>query len=568
MENGKLARFTYGDLCVVSSISSSSTFNQICIDLCSRFKGLRVGCFELRYGLNENPNCVLDCDADVLNMLMVLDVVGKSIVEILVIDKCDGSIVQLPSESTSSSCQSEGQVFRGGCVDFRDKLKKFSVECGFDLKYLKNDKNRISAECSRNESDGCLWRVYASKCDINNFFVIRKLHNLHTCKGMIRKKKNKVVGREFVASFIKDKVQSNPLIKPKEIISNLKQFYGLDIDYSTAYFGKQMAVFELNGDDVDAYKFLPWYVESARSSNPGSVFELEVVPESNRFLRLFIAYNAWIKGFMFYHPMLFIDGTFIKSKYKGTLLSCCAKNGNDEIFEVAYVIVDSETINVSTLFPKAASEGLKKKMMNLLANCAYACTPSDFDDCMAEFKDNGQGHVKNFLCDLPKENYVIAHFPGKRWGSMSNALSESFNVMVSNSRCMPLMDLLEDIRVRLMGSMAEKRIFGQNIHTILCPKKENEMKLMLKEDLEKPNVDTIINGVRPSITKIPSGRPKKTRIKSAGEISGISAVQYSSLQDSAKFLHRGLSVRENGSGVRERVNYNSKNQMSNVNIPR
>ncbi|XP_050124979.1 uncharacterized protein LOC126602159 [Malus sylvestris] len=67
--------------------------------------------------------------------------------------------------------------------------------------------------------------------------------------------------------------------------------------------------------------------------------------------------------------------------------------------------------NVSTLFPKAAGEGLKKKMMNLMANCAHACTPSDFDDCMAEFKDNEQGHVKNFLCDLPKENYAIAHFP-------------------------------------------------------------------------------------------------------------------------------------------------------------
>ncbi|KAM2086869.1 hypothetical protein ACFX1R_024365 [Malus domestica] len=127
---------------------------------------------------------------------------------------------------------------------------------------------------------------------------------------MIRKKKNKVVGRQFVASLIKDK----------------------------------RAVFELNGDDVDAYKFLPWYVKSARSSNSGSVFELEVVPESNRFLRLFIAYDAWIKGFMFCRLMLFIDGTFIKSKYKGTLLSCCTKNGNDEIFEVAYAIVDSETI--------------------------------------------------------------------------------------------------------------------------------------------------------------------------------------------------------------------------------
>ncbi|KAM2020074.1 hypothetical protein ACFX1T_022804 [Malus domestica] len=180
-------------------------------------------------------------------------------------------------------------------------------------------------------------------------------------------------------------------------------------------------------------------------------------------------------------------------------------------------------------------------MMNLLANCAYACTPSDFDDCMAEFKDNGQGHVKNFLCDLPKENYAIAHFPGKRWGSMSNALSESFNAMVSNNQCMPLVDLLEDIRVRLMGSMAEKRIFVRtewNRFIVLqhgnrdvfdyvddywkASFYRNTYQFVMHpfSDLEKPNVDTIINGVRPPITKIPFGRPKKTRIKSAGEISG------------------------------------------------
>ena len=75
---------------------------------------------------------------------------------------------------------------------------------------------------------------------------------------MIRKKKNKVVGRKFVASIIKDKVQSNPLIKPKEIISNLKQFYGLEIDYSIAYFGKEKVVSEINGNVVDSYKLLPW----------------------------------------------------------------------------------------------------------------------------------------------------------------------------------------------------------------------------------------------------------------------------------------------------------------------
>ncbi|KAB2595395.1 hypothetical protein D8674_030845 [Pyrus ussuriensis x Pyrus communis] len=81
-------------------------------------------------------------------------------------------------------------------------------------------------------------------------------------------------------------------------------------------------------------------------------------------------------------------------------------------------------------------------MMNLLPNYAYTCTASDYDDYTVEFMDNGREH-----------NYTIAHFPGKRWVSMSNALSESFNAMVSNSRCMLLMDLLEDIRVRLMDGV-------------------------------------------------------------------------------------------------------------------
>ncbi|KAB2608048.1 signal recognition particle subunit SRP68-like [Pyrus ussuriensis x Pyrus communis] len=294
MENCKLAQFTYGGLSVISSISSTSTFDQICLGICYRFKGLRLGWFELGYVLNEDHTCLLGCDADVLNMLKVLDVVGKSIIEILVIDKCDGSIFQLPTENISS------------------------------------------------------------------FFRI-----------------------------------SNSMIS---------------------------AVFELNGDDVDAYKFLHLYVECDRSSNPGFVFKLEVVLETNRFLRLFITYDAWIKGFMFCCPMLFIDGTFIKSKYKGTLLSYCAKNEND-YSPHSFCIVHLKQ-NVSTLFPKAAGEGLKKKMMNLLANCVYACTPSDFNDCMMEFKGNWQRH-----------NYVIAHF--------------------------------SDIRVWLMISMAKKKIFGQIINTTL-----------------------------------------------------------------------------------------------------
>ena len=77
--------------------------------------------------MNENPNCVLDCDADVLNMLMVLDVVGKPIVEILVIDKCDGSIVQLPAESTTSSCRSSDSMIVSSENDHLGKYGSYGV---------------------------------------------------------------------------------------------------------------------------------------------------------------------------------------------------------------------------------------------------------------------------------------------------------------------------------------------------------------------------------------------------------------------------------------------------------
>lgn len=92
----------------------------------------------------------------------------------------------------------------------------------------------------------------------------------------------------------------------------------------------------MNGDDIDAYKFLPWYVESTHSSNPGLVFEFKVIPETNRFLHLFVAYDAWIKGF-FLSANVIHPRSFYKSEYKGTLLSCCAQNSNDSeliIFEL------------------------------------------------------------------------------------------------------------------------------------------------------------------------------------------------------------------------------------------
>ncbi|RXH84341.1 hypothetical protein DVH24_027240 [Malus domestica] len=152
-------------------------------------------------------------------------------------------------------------------MEFRDKLKKYAVEAGFKFSYVKNDKERI---------------------------------------------------------------RSNPLIKPTDIIKNFKQNYGLDISYYNAWYGRMKAKKLVHGAEAVSYQLLTWYVKSVKEHNPGSHCILECEPNSHRFKRLFVSYYGCIEGFRFCRPLLILDGTFVKNNYKGTLLAATGKNGNQD----------------------------------------------------------------------------------------------------------------------------------------------------------------------------------------------------------------------------------------------
>ncbi|KAL7237347.1 hypothetical protein ACSBR2_003605 [Camellia fascicularis] len=71
-------------------------------------------------------------------------------------------------------------------------------------------------------------------------------------------------------------------------------------------------------------------------TNPGSVFELDVDESSGCFRRLFVAFHGYLYGFQFCRPLLFVDGTFLKGRYKGHLLAATSKNGNQDCFRESY----------------------------------------------------------------------------------------------------------------------------------------------------------------------------------------------------------------------------------------
>lgn len=84
-----------------------------------------------------------------------------------------------------------------------------------------------------------------------------------------------------------------------------------------------------------------------KQKSPGTVvhWDKEIVqgnPSQEIFNRVFWAFGASIEGFKYCRPVISIDGTFLYGKYKGTLLIAVSADANNQLFPLAFAIVESE----------------------------------------------------------------------------------------------------------------------------------------------------------------------------------------------------------------------------------
>ena len=61
-----------------------------------------------------------------------------------------------------------------------------------------------------------------------------------------------------------------------------------------------------------------------------------------RFKYLFLSFGASAKGYRYMRKVIVVDGTHLKGKYNGCLLSASAQDANYQIFPIAFAIVDGE----------------------------------------------------------------------------------------------------------------------------------------------------------------------------------------------------------------------------------
>ena len=103
-------------------------------------------------------------------------------------------------------------------------------------------------------------------------------------------------------------------------MDDMKRKFRVDLSYSIAWRGRECAYENLClGTPKQSYKLQLGYLHMLMETNLGSVVNLEVTDRS-KFQYLFIAFAASIHGFSYYWPVISIDTTHLKGKYRGVLL--------------------------------------------------------------------------------------------------------------------------------------------------------------------------------------------------------------------------------------------------------
>lgn len=235
-----------------------------------------------------------------------------------------------------------GQVF----VDreaFKVHMSLYALANKFRFFVKKSETGRVVLECS---GVNCSWRVYATKMPGCPRFEIKTLDTTHRCTVEERGEFRKHATSSIVGGMMRSKyVGTGSGPRPRALREMMRTDHSVPISYWTAWKSREKAIENGRGNAEEAYSTLPSYLQQLATANPGTLVALETSKGpggAQRFKYLFLSFGASIRGFPFMRKVIIIDGTHLKGKFAGCLLTASAQDGNYQIFPIAFGVVDSE----------------------------------------------------------------------------------------------------------------------------------------------------------------------------------------------------------------------------------
>ncbi|XP_050211360.2 uncharacterized protein LOC126661549 [Mercurialis annua] len=409
----------------------------------------------------------------------------------------------------------EGQYYKNKYV-LKSVLSFYAINNHFQFKVRRSCDRQYFLSCC---DPDCSWKLNASRKGKTQIFIIRKLNINHNCSMYVRTSDQRQATSNVIGQFIKSKyINLKTVYKPADILRDMKDDYGIKMNYSKAYRSKAVAQEMVRGKADESFSLLPSYLYMLMVTNPGSFVKLEV-NDDDSFLYVFMALNASIKGWQFCIPVFAVDGTFLTSAYGGTLLTACAQDGNGKIFPLAFCVVDSENDAswewfmrrirdafqmqrdmcivsdrhesiknaAAAVFPEAThalctfhlynniKKNFKKSSKELreaFYGAAKAYTKEAFDYYMKELDSMCRG-LKTYLESVKYKKWARAHCENNRYKVMTTNIAESMNSRIRAGKDLPVTTLLEYLRTMVQEWSYANRHLARSTFTALSKRAED-----------------------------------------------------------------------------------------------
>ncbi|XP_025616609.1 uncharacterized protein [Arachis hypogaea] len=371
---------------------------------------------------------------------------------------------------------------------FKEVVKDCFIAEGREVKWIKNDKERVRVGCGDKE---CPYLVHLSYNKSLQCYQVKTYHPEHTCA---RDLGSNAADQHWLSKKIEKRMSTQPHMNTKEATDFLKEDFALCPHPKMVYRAVKEAREKIQGNEKEQYKRSRDYCEEILRSNPGLSARLELMPIPDGppvFDKLYICLEACKQGFKDgCRPLLHLDRCFLKTYYGGWLLAAVAQDANNQFYVVAYGVGLLPALK--EVMPHAKLRNCVMHMWKNFINrykdlyirqvvweCARCTTVAEFKECMEKLKTVNKG-AWEYLSKFEPETWVKAYFShGPKVDNLTNNMCEVFNAKIVSYRCKPILTMCEEIRCYLMRRMVNRKRILENHSGRLAPVQEKRMEKLL-----------------------------------------------------------------------------------------
>ena len=224
--------------------------------------------------------------------------------------------------------------------EFKEVVLEYALRR--NIKQDRWDKEKVSYVCGIGGK--YKWRIYCSYDIESQKWLLKTKYKYQSCTpdGKCKLLKNPVIARLFL-----DKLRQKADLMPEEIQQIIKKKWKIVSTRNQCQKGRLLALKWLEKEYEEQFAHLRGYANEIMVSNQGStaiVDTYKIKAGEDVFNGFYVCFgilqNTW-RGYC--RPMIRFDGPFLKRAVKGLLLTAVGHDANNQIYPIAWAVVQSET---------------------------------------------------------------------------------------------------------------------------------------------------------------------------------------------------------------------------------